>query len=62
MAESVKEHALIHNPDALVYKNLCGREAEFKVGDWYVCKKHKEYYTDPKGWAAIPLESEEKYD
>jgi len=39
-------------------KYICGREAEFVVGDWCVCRKHKEYYTDKKGWKATPLQKE----
>lgn len=55
MPESLKEHALIHNPDS-VYKYVCGRKAAYKVGNWYVCEGHKKYYTDPNKWPAEPLE------
>jgi len=34
----------------------CNRKAKYKVGFWYVCEKHKHYYTDPNKWPAIPLE------
>jgi len=34
----------------------CGLKAKYKVGIWYVCEKHKTYYTDQNGWKAIPLE------
>ena len=56
MPEELKDHALIHNPDAPIYKHICGREAKFKVGNWFVCKKHKKYYTDKKGWKATPIQ------
>ena len=53
-----EEDALIYDPDAVLYKYMCGRTAKYKVGDWYVCKRHKEYYTDPNKWPAELLEGE----
>lgn len=58
MPESLKEHALIHKEDALLYKYICGRPAGYKVGGWYVCEDHKKDYTDPNNWTATPLEGE----
>lgn len=58
MPEEVKEHALIHNEDALIYKHICGREAKYVVGNWLICEKHKKYYTDKKGWKATPLQED----
>jgi len=37
---------------------LCGEEASYKVGDWYVCENHKKYYTDPHKWPATLLKGE----
>jgi len=51
-----EEDALIHDPDDMLYKHVCGRTAKYKVGYWYVCERHKKYYTDPKKWPAEPLE------
>ena len=36
----------------------CGLDAEYKVGNWYVCERHKKHYTDPNNWTAVPLEGE----
>lgn len=58
MPEEFKDHALIHNPDALIEKYVCGRPAEYKVGMWNMCEKHKKYLADPKKWEATPLDKE----
>lgn len=50
--------ALIHDPDAILYKHICGRTAKYKVGSWYVCARHKKHYTDPNKWHAELLEGE----
>ena len=34
----------------------CGLDAAYRVGNWYVCEKHKKYYTDPNNWEAVKLE------
>jgi hypothetical protein len=58
MPEEFKEYAQIHNPKSLMYKYLCGRPAVYKVGDWYMCEKHKKYLADPRKWDAEKLEKE----
>ena len=59
MPESLKDHALIHRPDALYNKYICGRDAEYIVGDWFMCGQHKKYMADPNEWAAEPIEESE---
>lgn len=58
MTEEFKEYALIHNPDATVYKYVCGRPAIYKVGGWYMCEKHKKYMADPNKWVAEKFSQE----
>jgi len=36
----------------------CDEPAKYQVGFWYVCEKHKKYYTDPNKWPAVPLKGE----
>jgi hypothetical protein len=36
---------------SVIYER-CGQEAKYIVGNWYVCEKHKEHYTDIKKWPA----------
>jgi len=49
------EHALIVNLNS-IYKFICGRDAEYRVGSWFMCRKHKKYLADPNKWSAIKLE------
>ncbi len=40
----------------------CGLEAKYKVGNWFMCEKHKLYMADPNKWLAELLEGEENGD
>jgi len=42
----------------LVY-SCCGLDADYKVGNWYVCKGHKEHYTDKRNWKAVSIKTGE---
>jgi hypothetical protein len=59
MPEDFKDHALIHNEDAKLYKYVCGRKAVYKVGDWYMCEKHKKYLADTNKWPAEIIKEKE---
>lgn len=37
----------------------CEEVAAHRVGGWLVCEKHKEHYTDKKGWPAEKLKEDE---
>lgn len=37
----------------------CNRPARYRVGFWYVCEEHKQFYTDPNNWEAEMLSVEE---
>lgn len=55
MPEELKEHALIHDPDAALYKYVCGRPAKWRVGMWEMCDEHKKFMADPNEWMAEPI-------
>lgn len=59
MPETLKNHALLHKPDALIYKYICGRPAKWQVGMWEMCDKHKEFMADPSGWHAELIKQED---
>lgn len=46
---------LITDEDGNTRYVYCGEQAKYKVGAWYVCEKHKKYYTDANKWPAEPL-------
>jgi hypothetical protein len=50
-----EENALIVRPDS-IYKFICGRDAEYRVGAWNMCARHKKYLADPNKWSAVKLE------
>ncbi len=50
------EHALDIDHNRPVYKYICGRSAEFRVGGWLMCGKHKTYLADAHGWESTPIE------
>jgi hypothetical protein len=37
---------------------LCGRKAKYKIGNWYVCGKHREHRDDLKSQPADLLEKD----
>jgi hypothetical protein len=53
-----KEHALIEDLTHPYIKFRCGRDAEYKVGNWNMCRGHKEYLADPNKWIAVKLEED----
>ena len=50
------EHAFIKDSAHPYIKFRCGREAEYRVGNWNMCEKHKKYLADPYKWVATKLE------
>lgn len=62
MPEELKDNALIHDPEAVLYKYVCGRPATWRVGMWEMCDKHKEFMADPNGWMAEPIKEENDND
>jgi hypothetical protein len=51
-----KEHALIEDTMHLYIRFRCGRDAEYRVGEWLMCESHKKHLADPNKWPAIKLE------
>lgn len=47
------------NADGDPHYIKCGAKAAHKVGEWLVCERHKQHYTDPEGWPAERLEEDE---
>lgn len=43
----------------LKYK-MCGLPAQYVVGSWCICEKHKKYYCDPRNWKAVKLEESDE--
>lgn len=44
------------NENGEVEYECCGRPADYKVGYWFVCEKHKTHYCDRYKWNAELLE------